>query len=107
MHDGILLIIIGMAVVTYLTRIGSLIILQYTGIPHWVEEWLKHVPTAILTALIIPSLILPKGYIDLSINNHYLVAGIVSAIIAYKSRNIIMTIGLGMATIFSLNFFGL
>ncbi len=103
MRNDMFIIITGMALVTFLTRIGSLIVLQFTGIPNWVEDLLKHVPTAILTALVIPALVLPKGYIDLSINNHYLIAGIIAAIVAYKSRNIILTIGLGMSTMFCLN----
>lgn len=107
MRSNILLIIMGMAAVTYFTRIGSLVIFRYTGIPNWLEEWLRHVPTAVLTALIIPALILPKGQIDLTWSNHYLVAGIISAVIAYKSRNIIMTIGMGMATILCLNWLGI
>ncbi|MFZ7104180.1 MAG: AzlD domain-containing protein [Peptococcaceae bacterium] len=107
MRNDILFIILGMALVTYLTRVGSLIIFRYTGIPAWAEEWLKHVPTAILTALIIPALILPKGHLDLTFGNHYLIAGLVSAFIAYKSHNIIMTIGLGMSTIFCLNLLGI
>ncbi|ODA41011.1 hypothetical protein DSBG_2186 [Desulfosporosinus sp. BG] len=39
---------------------------------------------------------------DLSLNNHYLIAGIVAAFVAYKSRNIIATLCLGMSIMFVL-----
>ncbi|MTI81665.1 MAG: AzlD domain-containing protein [Firmicutes bacterium] len=103
MRSEILFIIIGMAAVTYLTRFGCLVLFRYTGIPSFLHGWLKHIPTAILTALIVPSLLLPKGYLDLTIQNHYLIAGILAAVIAYKSRNIIATVGLGIMVMISLN----
>lgn len=102
MRSDILLIILGMTVVTFLTRFGSLALFRLTGVPSWLEKWLKHVPVAILTALIVPSLVFPKGTIDLSFHNHYLLAGIIAAVTAYKTHNIIPTLSLGMLVMFSL-----
>ncbi len=105
MRSEVFYIILGMALVTYLTRIGALALFRFTGIPSWLNRWLKYVPVAILTALIVPSLLLPKGYLDISFNNNYLIAGIVAAFVAYKSRNIIATLGLGMSIMFVLKVF--
>ena len=58
------------------------------------------------TALIVPGLLLPKGYLDLTIHNHYLVAGLIATFTAYKSRNIIVTIGIGMAVMIMLKLVG-
>ncbi|WP_407313641.1 AzlD domain-containing protein [Desulfosporosinus sp. SB140] len=102
MRSDVLYIIIGMSVVTYFTRFGALALFRFTGVPTWLNRWLKYVPVAILTALIVPSLLLPKGYLDISLNNHYLIAGIAAAFVAYKSRNIIATLGLGMSIMFIL-----
>ena len=102
MRSEIFYIIIGMTLVTYFTRSGALVLFRYTGVPTWLNRWLKYVPVAILTALIVPSLLLPKGYLDISLNNHYLIAGIVAAFAAYKSRNIIATLGIGMSIMFVL-----
>lgn len=98
MRNEIALIIMGMALVTFATRFSCVALLQKTGMPVWLERWLRHIPTAILTALIIPALVLPKGQIDISLYNHYLVAGFIAALVAYKSRNIIATLILGMGT---------
>lgn len=102
MRSEVLYIIIGMTLVTYFTRFGALALFKFTGVPTWLNRWLKYVPVAILTALIIPALLLPKGYLDLSLSNHYLIAGLVSSFVAYKSRNIIATLGLGMSIMFVL-----
>ena len=91
-----------MTLVTYFTRFGALALFRFTGVPTWLNRWLKYVPVAILTALIVPSLLLPKRYLDISLNNHYLIAGIVAAFVAYKSRNIIATLCIGMSVMFAL-----
>jgi branched-subunit amino acid transport protein len=105
MRIEILLIILGMAAVTFFTRFGTFALFRQTGIPGWLERWLKHIPTAILTALIMPALLLPAGHLDISLRNHYLLAGVVAALVAYKSRNIVATLGLGMATMFAFRLF--
>ena len=103
MNIKLILIILGMAVATYITRIGSQVLFAHTGMPDWLEKWMKHVPTAFLTALIVPALLLPKGYLDISLSNSYLLAGIVSAITAYKTKNVAATIALGMGVMIILN----
>lgn len=106
MRNEIILIIMGMAAVTFVTRFSCVALLQQTGMPAWLERWLKHIPTAILTALIVPALVLPEGQIDISLHNHYLVAGVIAALVAYKSRNIIATLMLGLGTMVSLRLLG-
>lgn len=103
MKSSVIPIILGMAAATYLTRIGAQLIFSHAGIPAWLERWLKHVPTAFLTALIVPALLLPQGYLDLSLNNSYLLAGIVAAFTAYKTKYVLLTIVLGMGVIITLN----
>lgn len=106
MRNEIMAIIAGMALVTFITRFSCVALLQQTGMPLWLERWLKHIPTAILTALILPALVLPEGRLDLSLHNHYLLAGFAAALAAYKSRNIVVTLLLGMGTMVTLRFLG-
>lgn len=103
MNVKLISIIIGMAVVTFITRIGAQVVFTSTGIPAWLEKWLKHVPTAFLTALITPAILLPKGYLNISFNNSYLIAGIIAAFIAYKTKNVLTTIVIGMAIMIFVN----
>lgn len=103
MNLKLVFIIIGMALATFLTRIGSQVIFARTGMPAWLEKWLKHVPTAFLTALIVPALLMPRGYLDISFGNSYLLAGIAAAFTAYKTKNVLATIVVGMGIVIALN----
>ncbi|MDT8903219.1 AzlD domain-containing protein [Anaeroselena agilis] len=104
MRTDIVVIIIAMAVVTFLTRFGAQLAFRRTGIPAWLSRWLKHVPTGILTALIVPALVLPRGSLDLTWHNPYLLAGLVAAAVARRSGSAPLTMGVGMATILLLRF---
>lgn len=106
MRSEIAFIIAGMTLVTFATRFSSVALFRKTGMPAWMERWLRHIPTAILTSLILPALVLPKGQLDLSMNNHYLIAGFVAAFVAYKTRNIVATLVLGMGIMVALRFLG-
>lgn len=102
MRAEMALLIAGMAAVTFLTRFVSFLVFRQTGVPASLEKWLGHVPTAILTALIVPSLLLPAGKLDISISNPYLLAGVVAAVTAFKTRHVLLTMGLGMAVMLAL-----
>jgi len=106
MRTEIFLIIMGMAAVTFFTRFASAVLFRQTGVPVWFGRWMKHVPTGILTALIIPALFLPKGYLDISIHNHYLLAGLVAIVATCLFRNAIITMGLSLIAMLSLRFLG-
>lgn len=92
----IIYIILGMAIVTFLTRFGSLILLRYTGIPSSFTRWLKYMPIGILASLIIPSLLVQGGHLAVSVSNPYLIAGMVTAVAVFKSGNAILSMTLGM-----------
>lgn len=106
MRSEIFYIIVVMAVVTFITRFGSLALLRYTGIPASFERWLKYIPVGILAALIMPALLVPEGRLDISWHNPYLLAGIAAALIAYKIRNTIVTMVCGMGIMFILRWIG-
>lgn len=89
-------IILGMGFATYLTRAGSLLLLKRTGLSHSCEKWVKYIPLGILTGLITPTVLIRDGILDISINNHYLLAAVTTAIIAYRSRNVLISMAAGM-----------
>lgn len=107
MRTDIVLIIIAMAVATFLTRFASPAILGGAGISPRLERFLKHVPTAILTALIAPPLFAPHGYIEFSTGNSYLIAGTVAALLAYFRQPPVVTMGGGMVTMLAIRSLGI
>ena len=52
---------------------------------------------AVLTAIILPEMVIRDGNIALHYTNAYLIAGIVAGIIAWRSKNLLLTIIAGMA----------
>lgn len=92
-------LIAGMMAVTFGIRYPVLALLSKAAMPQTVFDALKYVPAAVLTAIIIPPMLLPDGKLDLSINNAPLFAGIASILIAWKSKNLLLTIVLGMLSL--------
>ncbi len=59
----------------------------------------------VLSALIEPALFLPHGSLDLSITNARLIAGIFAATVAWRTKNALLTIVIGMACLLILQVF--
>jgi branched-subunit amino acid transport protein len=95
-------LILGMAAITFLMRY-SLFAWPDLRFPPLVRQGLHYVPTAVLTAIVVPGMLLPDGaHWQLSLDNAYLLAGIVSIGIAAFSRNLLATIGGGLLVFFLL-----
>lgn len=90
-------LIAGMALVTFMIRYPLLALVGRVTLPETLVRALRYVPVAVLTAIIVPAMLLPQNEVDFSYTNAYLVAGLVAAAIAWKTKNLLLTIVLGMA----------
>lgn len=91
------LLIVGMALVTFGTRYPVLAVLSKTTLPERLLKALKYVPPTVLTAIIVPALLLPDGELQVSYTNAPLAAGSFAALVAWRSKSLLLTISLGMA----------
>ncbi len=91
-----LLLILGMALVTFGVRYPMLAIIGRLQLPDTALRALRYVPLAVLTAIIVPAILMPDGDIDLRPENTYLVGGIIAALVAWRTRNLLLTIIVGM-----------
>jgi branched-subunit amino acid transport protein len=91
-------IIIGGMVVTYLIRLSFIYFIPPDRMPDLFRRGLRFVPPAVLAALITPDLLLPDGYLDVSLGNQRLIAAVVAALIGWRTRNIWLTIVSGLIT---------
>lgn len=82
---------------TFATRSSFIILLQKVNIPFWLRHALYFVPIAVLTAIIFPEIFLHTGEFNTSLLNPRLIAGILAAIVAWRTRNALLTILIGMA----------
>lgn len=103
--DHILLIIL-MALVTFLPRFLPLFLLARRKLPPLFERWLSYVPVAVLSALLGPVLFLPEGKLALQpASNPFFWAAIPSFLIAILTRNMFITVLVGMGSVAALRYF--
>ncbi len=93
------LLVAGMALVTFLIRYPLLELVGKISLPDRLFKALRYVPPAVLAAIIVPSVIMPKGEILLTPANPFLVAGLISALVAWRSKNLLLTVIIGMITL--------
>ena len=95
-QQTIFLTILGMALVTALPRILPVWLLADRELPAVIERWLKFVPVTVLSALLLPTLLMPEGAIDLGFSNLYLWAAIPTLLIGLKTRSLFGAVISGM-----------
>ncbi len=96
------LIIVGMGLVTFGTRLTPIVLLGRIEIPVIVQRALRFVPPAVLTAIIVPELLYRNNQIDVSVTNLRLLAGLIAIVVAWRTKNALMTIGVGMIALWVL-----
>ena len=69
-------------------------------IPDLARRALRLIPAAVLAALIAPALTHPGGGLDLW--NERLLAGVIAALVAWRTKNVLATISVGMAALWLL-----
>ena len=70
------------------------------GLPRWLIDALAFVPIAVLTAILVPAVLIdPATQQIIVIGNARIFAAVVATIIALLTRNVIATISLGLATL--------
>jgi branched-subunit amino acid transport protein len=99
---GLWLTAVGMGVVTFATRLLPIALLERMRLPALVQRGLRFVPPAVLSAIVFPELLVRDGALDVSPGNARLIAGLVAALVAWRTRNVIATIVVGMATLWLL-----
>jgi branched-subunit amino acid transport protein len=91
-------LIAGMALVTFAIRYSMFLVAGRFEFPAGLVNALRYVPPAVLTAIILPAVLIPTGEgINLSYTNAYLVGALAAFGISWFSQNLLLTIVLGMA----------
>lgn len=97
------LIIIAMGIVTYGIRLLPIALLGRIEIPPVVQRALRFVPPAVLSAIVAPELLMPGGQFDVSPGNARLIAGVIATLVAWRTKNVLLTIAVGMIALWVLN----
>ncbi len=70
---------------------------RLADVPPGVQRLLRQIPPAALAAIVLPALLRPEGTVDLT--QPRLVAGIVAALVAWRTRNIALTLAVGIGLV--------
>jgi len=88
---------------TFLIRFSFLYLFEYLeSVPPSLERALRFVPAAVLAALVLPAVVLVDGSPAVPVDNHRLLAAGLAAVVAWRTENILATIGVGLATLVAL-----
>jgi branched-subunit amino acid transport protein len=98
-----LVLLIG-GLLTFLIRFSFIYLFGRFQIPETVRKALHYVPPAVLSAIVFPELLLHDGGLNLSFGNFRLLAGLVAVLVAWFSKNTLVTILGGMIALFLLQF---
>ena len=90
--------------ITFGIRFSLIYLFGRFQIPETMRRALHYVPPAILSAIIFPELFLRDGMLNLSFDNTRLIAGLVAIVVAWFSKNTLITILAGMIALFLLQF---
>ena len=103
-QTGVLVTIAGMALATYLPRAAPLLFLSGRTLPPLVVRFLGFVPAAVLAALLFPSVLAPRGGLDLSTGNEFLFGGILAGLAAWRTGSFFGAVAVGMGTVAAVRF---
>ncbi len=93
---------IAMGLGTFTLRFLFIYLFGKIVMPNWLSRALRFVPAAALAALVFPALTHSGGQLDISLNNFRLIAGLGGAVVAWRTRNVLLTILVGMSILWTL-----
>src|SRR5512139_2692415 len=86
--------------VTFGIRLSFILLLGKVELAPSLRRALRFVPPAVLTAIIFPELLLHSGSLDISLGNARLLAGLLAILVAWRTKNAVLTILAGMAALY-------
>ena len=91
--------------ITFGMRFSLIYLFGRFNVPEGLHKALHYVPPAVLSAIIFPELFIRNDIVDLSLDNHRLLAGLVAILTAWFTKSILITILAGMLALLFLQFF--
>ena len=100
---GIWLLILILGIGTFLLRVSFI---QFGGyiddLPDATEDILELIPVAVLAAFVFPRLLVVDGSGIQIIDNVYFVTGVLSGIVAWRSKSLLLTVVFGISVLWVL-----
>jgi branched-subunit amino acid transport protein len=98
-------VLVAAGLITFSIRLSFIALWGKFSVPDWVQRALRFVPPAVLSAIIVPEMLMKDGALNFDLGNGRLLAGIVAIFVAWKTKNAILTIVAGMAVLLLIGYF--
>ena len=98
-QTSIFLTILGMMAVTYIPRVLPIVALSSKNLSPALTKWLECIPAAVLAAMLLPSLIVDQGELNLSADNIFIWAAIPTLLVAKLGKSFVGAILVGMGVV--------
>lgn len=90
-----------MVTATYVSRYPVLYFAGRKELPSRLAILLRYVPPAVLISITMPAVLYRDGYLSLSLSNEYLIAAVVAAVTASRSKRMLLSIVAGMVALWA------
>ena len=92
-------IIVIAGLLTFTTRLSFIFLLERINVPVWFQKALRFVPVTVLSAIVLPELVGRNGAVDISLRNPQLLAGALAVLVAWRTKNVVLTLIAGMVAL--------
>ncbi|WP_053146208.1 AzlD domain-containing protein [Pseudomonas sp. P97.38] len=89
---------------TFAMRLSFVELYGRWRIPPLMRRALMYVPASVLAALVLPAVVYPAGQAEWVLNNPQVPAAMVAAWVAWRWRNTLLTLAVGMAALWGFKF---
>ncbi len=95
-----LFLVAGMMSVTFLIRYPMMAMSGRIKLPTWFMQLLRYVPPTVLTAIVVPAVLMPDNRLWIDHTNARFVGAVASLIVGIWQKNLLLTIVVGMGVFF-------
>lgn len=99
-----LFILFAMVAATFVSRFPMLYFAGRRGLPTSLRIMLDYIPPAVLISIAAPAVLIRDNKPVFSSTNEYLVASIVTALVAWRTKKMILSIAVGMLSLWGWRF---
>jgi len=99
-------IFIAVGVGTFAMRLSFIGLYGRLRIPPLLQRAMAYIPASVLAALVLPAVVLPGGHGDFALNNPQIPAAVVATLVAWRTRNTLLTLAAGMIVLWGLKLLG-
>jgi branched-subunit amino acid transport protein len=92
-----LVVIVGLAGVTVLSRCFFFILDRQWPLPAWAERALQYAPVAALAGVVVPEVVMSNGHLVGTWQDARLFAGLAAVAVYFWRKSVLLTLILGMA----------